>query len=144
MSHFIQFYNTNKRYFPSGSSSGVVCAVYEGNIALPDQLNIMKGSLEKEGLPVNTSATYKVPFIEEHSDRGSVLVNGKDSNNVKVYIESKQPKASDSNIVPAEGFAHYTVGWICAISTEYVTAQAFPTIHFPSPDNDRERNNPMN
>ena len=41
------------------------------------------------------------------------------------YFESKQSKASDSNIVPAEGSAHYTVGWICAVPTEYVAAQAF-------------------
>ena len=44
---------------------------------------------------------------------------------VLAYFESKQPKASDSNIVPAEGSAHYTVGWICAVTTEYVAAQAF-------------------
>ena len=37
------------------------------------------------------------------------------------YFESKQLNASDSKIIPA----HYTVGWICAITTEYVTAQVF-------------------
>ena len=87
MSNFIRFYNANKDYFPLGSSSGVVCAVYKGEIALPDQLNIMRECLEKEGLSVNTSANYNVPFTEEHPDRGSVLVNGKDPNDVKVYIE---------------------------------------------------------
>ena len=40
-------------------------------------------------------------------------------------FELKEPKASDSKIIPAEGSAHYTVGWICAITTEYVAAQAF-------------------
>jgi nucleoside phosphorylase len=50
---------------------------------------------------------------------------------VLVYSESKKPKTGVSKSVLKESFQQnlhnesYTVGWICAITTEYVAAQAF-------------------
>ncbi|KAF2259137.1 hypothetical protein CC78DRAFT_586295, partial [Lojkania enalia] len=65
------------------------------------------------------------------------------------YSEPKKPKIKVSKSVLTEGFQQnlpnedYTVGWICAIATEYVIAQAFldekhdrPEYVHPQDDND--------
>ena len=56
------------------------------------------------------------------------------------YLESNQPKTRDAEVVPAKGSAldlqkeHYTIGWICAITTEYVAAQAFLDEKYSRPE----------
>jgi nucleoside phosphorylase len=54
-----------------------------------------------------------------------------DSNDVSAYIDSKKPRTGGSESVhiggsqQKRGNEDYTVGWICAITTEYVAAQLF-------------------
>jgi hypothetical protein len=70
------------------SSSWVVCAVYQGEIALPEQQAIMKKSLINVGLKVDASQTYIVPFSPDFPDRGSVFIDGR-GDTVRVYVEDR-------------------------------------------------------
>ncbi|KAF3032334.1 hypothetical protein E8E11_000483 [Didymella keratinophila] len=89
MNAFVKLCRENKQYFPSDTASGVVCAIYDGEVALPDQQRIMHDRLSREGLSVHTSTNYVVPFTAVHPDRGSVFVDSNNSDNVKVYIEGR-------------------------------------------------------
>lgn len=88
MERVTTYYRQCQAYFPANSSSWVVCAVFGDAIALPDQQKIMEGALSDVGLTVDTSQTYRVPFSNDHPDRGTVFVDGR-SHTIQVYVESR-------------------------------------------------------
>lgn len=89
MGNVVNYYNQCAAHFPASSSSWVVCAVFGGAIALPDQQRIMEDYLRNAGLNVDASQTYQVPYIAEHVDRGSVFVDAR-GDRVRVYVENRE------------------------------------------------------
>lgn len=53
MNEVVQLYTRFQSYFPTNTQSWVVCAVFQNNLALPDQQQIMCESLECLGLRVD-------------------------------------------------------------------------------------------
>lgn len=94
-------------YFPHNPDALVICAVFLGSVALPDQQKIIADKLCEKGFKVDTSKTYKVPYTAINPDRGSVFVDARGSK-IQVYVEDKvvyevekvTPQASGS--APAE------------------------------------------
>jgi hypothetical protein len=86
MDRFVQFYFQYLQCFPRSPSSWVVCAVYRGSDALPDQQSIMETKLRQAGLNVDISKTYPVPTLLDHINRGSVFVDAR-GNTIRVYVE---------------------------------------------------------
>jgi hypothetical protein len=86
MDRFVQCYLQYLQYFPRSPSSWVVCAVYRGGVALPDQQSIMETKLRDAGLNVDISKTYPVPTLLDHVNRGSVFVDARGST-IQVYVE---------------------------------------------------------
>ncbi|KAF2254232.1 hypothetical protein BU26DRAFT_380474, partial [Trematosphaeria pertusa] len=80
------YYRQCQDLFPANPGSWVVCAVYQGHVALPDQQRIMEMKLREVGLTPDTSRTYVVPFSDSHPDRGSVFVDGR-GDTIQVYVE---------------------------------------------------------
>lgn len=58
MGNFVGYYRQCAAYFPTGSNSWVVCAMFRGAVALPHQQKIMEDSLRDAGLDVDASQTY--------------------------------------------------------------------------------------
>lgn len=88
MNQVTLYYHQSRQSFPTGSSSWVVCAVFGGAVALPDQQRIMEQGLRDIGLPVDTNQTYLVPFTTDNPDRGSVFVDGREGI-IRVYVEDR-------------------------------------------------------
>lgn len=79
MDRFKEVYRQALHLFPMPtSSSHVVCAIYQGEVALPDQLAIMEGAFREMGLEPSTH-TYNVPgdrsvrFLAKELSSPSVL-----------------------------------------------------------------------
>jgi hypothetical protein len=88
MDQVTHYYQQSRQSFPAGSSSWVVCAVFGGAVALPDQQRIMEKGLRDIRLPVDSSQTYLVPFTTDNPDRGSVFVDGR-GDIIRVYVEDR-------------------------------------------------------
>ncbi|KAF1948316.1 hypothetical protein CC80DRAFT_317666 [Byssothecium circinans] len=58
MERVTTYYRQCQAHFPANSSSWVVCAVFGGAVALPNQQKIMRRALWDVGLTVDTSQTY--------------------------------------------------------------------------------------
>lgn len=89
MHEVAQLYRAYGNSFPTGGSNWVVCAVYEGELALPDQHSIIQESLTSLGLP-HSSVAYKAETAgKEFPGRGTVFVDG--SGHVPVvYVEDRE------------------------------------------------------
>ena len=72
-------------YFPQKDNL-IVCAVYQGAIALPIQVEIMKEVLTAIAPPPNIR-TYTVPGNDQNPARGTVVVVSNDNQKPIIYIE---------------------------------------------------------
>ncbi|OIW30515.1 hypothetical protein CONLIGDRAFT_668507 [Coniochaeta ligniaria NRRL 30616] len=67
-----ELYEENEHYFPFANTV-VVCAVYNGEVALPDQMGIMQEAFRDMGLESATH-TYNVPGDRTLPGQGTVIV----------------------------------------------------------------------
>jgi hypothetical protein len=88
MERVTTYYRQFQGLFPATSHSWVVCAVFEGAVAVPDQQRIMQAELWNIGLPVDTNHTYRIPFTGKHRDSGAVFVDGS-GHTIEVYVEER-------------------------------------------------------
>lgn len=68
----------------------VVCALYAGNVALPDQKRIIEGNIAQMGL-LSSGHFYDVPPDRSNPGQGTALIDSKDRVGRKpaVYLEDK-------------------------------------------------------
>lgn len=124
MDRFNTYLDRYESLFPQGSPAWVVCAVFRGSIALPEQQSIIATKLRAARLNVNISETYHVPYTAEHPDRGTIFVDSRGSA-VEVYVEDRiihrtskvlssgvaQPTATQSDV--SHGMADTSIGpWV--------------------------------
>lgn len=88
MTRVTDVYRQSQSLFSANSSSWVICAVFQGEIALESQQKIMEDRLSGVGLTVDKRQTYPVPSPDDHLNRGSVFVDGR-GNTVEVYVEDR-------------------------------------------------------
>jgi len=70
-------YNQRRNYFPTGSDTWAVFAVFEGTIGLPDQKRIVEARLTSMGLqPIQLDYYVVNPNTPAHLGRGTVFVDG--------------------------------------------------------------------
>lgn len=88
MSRVAALYHQHRDQFPSADTA-VVCAWFNGTVALPDQLEIMSSSLRQLGLnPV--IRTYHVPGNRSLPGQGTVIViRGNNQSRAQVYVEDR-------------------------------------------------------
>lgn len=88
MSRVAALYQQNIRFFPSADTV-VVCAWFNGAVALPDQMNIMTSSLRQLGLnPI--VKTYHVPGNRSLPGQGTVIViKSSDQPKPQIYVEDR-------------------------------------------------------
>lgn len=89
MNQVAHLYQQNISFFPSAQGV-VVCAVYNGSVALPSQRDIMSSSLQRMGIRT-TIRTYKVPTYENFAGRGTVIAIGPSPANPHplIYVEDR-------------------------------------------------------
>ena len=82
-------YQQNSAFFPSAQGV-VVCAVYNGSVALPSQRDIMSSSLQRMGI-TTIVRTYTVPAYGNFAGRGTVIAFGPSSTNPQplIYVEDR-------------------------------------------------------
>lgn len=88
MQRFMQLYRQFQRYFYEEKISSGICAVYQGTVTLPDQVNIIDEYLNAAELPVQ-HYSYRVPTgAESPLARGTVVVGWEDEcNTCDMYVE---------------------------------------------------------
>jgi len=88
----IQHYNTRKQegHFPDSTTSIVLAAVYGGAVALPNQLNTVRGVLTTMGLPI-ILRQYSVREQGNSRARGetSMIVHGRAGIVPSIYVNDK-------------------------------------------------------
>ena len=103
-------YRSNEQYFPPGSAGWVVCAMFEGVVALPDQQRIFQRALSDLNLPCSLK-TYTVAATRACSGtspgHGTVFIQ-ENGNNPRVYIEDVEVTIRD---LPGGGASGYTAGY---------------------------------
>jgi hypothetical protein len=89
MNQVAALYQQNISFFPSAQGL-VVCAVYNGSVALPSQRDIMSSSLLRMGIRT-TVRTYTVPTYGNVAGRGTVIAFGPSSTNPQplIYVEDR-------------------------------------------------------
>lgn len=93
MQEVTTLYNKVKRYFPAGGSSCVVCATFQGEVALPDQQRIIQECLDGLGF-ANSHVTYKAGARRAaFSGQGTVFVDGRGQVPM-VYVEDTNISAA--------------------------------------------------
>ncbi len=90
MSQVASLYTQRQTYFPVADTF-VVCAFYEGKVALPDQKRIIEGSISQMGLLQLSSLLYDVPTNRANPGQGTTLIDAKEHVGQKpaVYVEDK-------------------------------------------------------
>jgi hypothetical protein len=88
MDRLINYSWVYESLFPSDPNAWVICATFGGEVALPNQQEIIIAKLDDAGFQVDASRTYKVPFTASNPDRGSVFVDGR-GDTIKVWVEEK-------------------------------------------------------
>ncbi|KAL1850488.1 hypothetical protein Daus18300_012902 [Diaporthe australafricana] len=88
MGYVKDLYNYNRSFFPT-SNTHVVCALYQGEVALPDQMAIMRDVFREMGLdPVRH--TYDVPGNRAIPGQGTVIATSfLDGQFPSVWVEDK-------------------------------------------------------
>ncbi|KAJ5951909.1 uncharacterized protein N7479_010322 [Penicillium vulpinum] len=88
MGRVAALYQQNSGYFPSADTV-VVCAWFNGAVALPDQMEIMTSSLRQLGLnPV--IRTYHVPGNRNIPGQGTVIaIKGANQPRPQIYVEDR-------------------------------------------------------
>ncbi|TAQ86989.1 hypothetical protein B7494_g4696 [Chlorociboria aeruginascens] len=95
-------YTKHNKFFPAGTNSWVACAVYRGQLALPDQEKILQDGLD--GLGFKQPFVTYVAGLEESSftGQGTVFIDGSKAMPV-VYVEDNvvskgiDPSSSSAN-----------------------------------------------
>ncbi|KAB5515668.1 hypothetical protein GE09DRAFT_932128, partial [Coniochaeta sp. 2T2.1] len=82
MRRVTELYYQHENYFPS-TSTYVICAVYDGEVALPDQMGIMQEVFRDMGLE-SVTHTYDVPGDRTLPGQGTVTV-------VSSYLDNETP-----------------------------------------------------
>lgn len=81
-------YQQQRAYFPTAATV-VVCAWFQGEMALPDQVTIMKQSLEQMGL-VPIIRIYHVPNDRSRRGQGTVVVfRNASQGRTQVFVEDE-------------------------------------------------------
>ncbi|BCR83571.1 uncharacterized protein ACHE_10973S [Aspergillus chevalieri] len=81
-------YQNKREYFPSAATI-VVCALFRGEVALPDQLNIMTASLRALSLDPR-AISYDVPGDPTIRGKGTVMVmNKREWDRPKIIVEER-------------------------------------------------------
>lgn len=88
MDRVATLYERYKTHFPSADTA-VICAWFQGTVALPDQMNIMVRRLQRMGLqPV--IKTYHVPGNRNLPGQGTVIViGGVNQRRSQIYVEDR-------------------------------------------------------
>lgn len=89
MGQVANLFQQNISFFPSPQGV-VVCAMYNGAVALPTQRDIMSSSLQRMGLRP-TVRTYNVPAYQNFAGRGTVIAFGPSPTNPQplIYVEDR-------------------------------------------------------
>lgn len=90
MNRVASLYTQWQNYFPVADTF-VVCAVYAGDVALPDQKRIIEGNISQMGLSPLSSLFYDVPTNRANPGQGTALIDATDRAEQKpaVYVEDK-------------------------------------------------------
>jgi len=90
MSRVANLYTQQQTYFPI-TDTFLVCAVYAGDVALPDQKRIFEGNIFQLGLSPLSSLFYDVPTNRANPGQGTALIDTKEHTGQKpaVYVEDK-------------------------------------------------------
>ena len=88
MSELADIYRTFRRVFPTDTRSWVVSALWEDEIALPCQRQIIEAKLREMGLN-HSSANYRavMPSQSDDNTKGSVFIDARVARPPQVYVE---------------------------------------------------------
>jgi hypothetical protein len=90
MSEVASLYTQNENYFPPEKSALVVSALYQGNVALPDQRAIMNKSFERMGtIPISGFYSVLKPSDPRRPAQGTVFVDAGGEKPI-VYVEDQE------------------------------------------------------
>lgn len=124
MSLLQSLYTSNQRYFPTGSDGWVVCAMFDGEVALPDQQRIFERVLTDLHLPCSLR-TYTVAATrarsEESPGKGTVFISG-NGNSPTVYVEDVEVTIGN----PPRGGSSSTTGYGVSSAAPFSHALAVP------------------
>lgn len=89
MNQVANLYQQHSSFFPSAQGV-VVCAMFNGSVALPSQRDIMSSSLQRMGIRT-AIRTYTVPTYQHFAGRGTVIAFGPTSTNPYplIYVEDR-------------------------------------------------------
>jgi hypothetical protein len=88
MDRLLKYRWVYESYFPPNANAWVVCAIFRGEVALPDQQKIIISKLTEDGYTVDASRTYEVPYTATNPDRGSVFIDGR-GDAVRIFVEDR-------------------------------------------------------
>lgn len=118
-------YNAHSEYFPTGGNSWVVCAVFQGEVALPDQQRIFQDGLTSLGLS-HSPITYVAGRRDRNNlnpGQGTVFIDGGGPVPV-IYVE---------DTVVSERSNWSTPTYPSQTSTSYPTrSSAYPSSSYPA------------
>lgn len=104
MDEVAKLYHTNRKYFKR-EGSWVLCAMYAGELGLPDQQRIMTDSFLKMGLlPDQVTYTVGEDRREPFPGQGTVYIDGNG-----VYIEDRKVSKDDIQLYQPEASSHGAV-----------------------------------
>lgn len=86
MSRVAALYQHHQDHFPSADTA-VICAWFQGAVALPDQIRIMSSSLRQLGLNP-TIRTYHVPGDRSLPGQGTVIAI-RSADRTQIYVEDR-------------------------------------------------------
>ncbi|KAM0326113.1 hypothetical protein ACHAQA_006706 [Verticillium albo-atrum] len=105
MAEVQSLYRDHRQFFENAEVR-VTCAIYAGQVALPDQVAIMQEHLRRLGLEPSTDY-YEVP-VKQCAGRGTVVVvaPAQPRGQVGVYVEDSlvSPPASPAPTLPSHGW----------------------------------------
>ncbi len=90
MNRVANLYTQWQNYFP-GADTFVVCAVYAGDVALPDQKRIIEDNISRMGLSPSSPLFYDVPTNRANPGQGTALIDsyGRAGQKPAVYVEDR-------------------------------------------------------
>lgn len=87
---FISLYRRFQSYFPPGMTTWVVSPMYQGEIALPDQRNIIERRLHEVGLTAGDSTYFVVRSTDPRGPgKGTVFIDARGEAPI-VYVEDRR------------------------------------------------------
>jgi len=104
MSRVASLYTQQQTYFPVADTF-VVCAVYAGDVALPDQKKIIEGNISQMGLSHLSSLFYDVPTNRANPGQGTTLIDAKEHVGQKPAVYVKDKLVSGGEVVQQQALA---------------------------------------